>query len=257
VPVVGWKTAVERPIRTTNVPSAVAGDLRDQIHSGKRAPGDRLPGNRELAAIYGVSMGSIREAISMLSSEGLIETRAGRGTYVARGSGRLVDAAPPANRSGVPLDRKYVEELIEAREILELQLVALAAQRASADEVARLSAIVGQMEEAVTNPSRYSTADVAFHLALAEAAGNRVLSQAMANIRTLLKREMELSAEVGARRHGDLRFSADSHRRVLNAIEVGDADLATSEMFDIMSRHHEFVLGLYAGTPEPSRKGPR
>lgn len=233
---------MDKQIRTTNVPEAVAGALREQILSGVHAPGDRLPGNRELALTFGVSMGSIREAISTLSAEGLIETRAGRGTYVARG----IEAPPAPPASGAVLERKYVEELIEAREILELQLVALAAQRASAEQVAQLERLVDDMEAAITNPMRYASVDVAFHLALAEAAGNRVLAEAMANIRGWLKREMELSAEVGARRHGDLRFSSDSHRRVLAAVIAGDPDTARQEMFDIMSRHHETVLGLYA-----------
>jgi DNA-binding FadR family transcriptional regulator len=231
------------PIRTTNVPEAIADRIRRQVSNGVLAPGERLPGNRELAASFGVSMGSVREAISMLSAEGLIETRAGRGTYVARAAG---SAARIVEDEGALYERKYVEELIEAREILEMQLVALAAQRASDAQIARLEAILGQMEQAVTNPERYSEADVQFHLAMAEASGNRVLSQAMANIRASLKREMELSAEVGARRHGDLRFSAESHRRVLGAIKSGNAELARSEIFDIMSRHHEFVLSMYA-----------
>jgi DNA-binding FadR family transcriptional regulator len=231
------------PIRITNVPGAVADQIRGQIAEGVLSAGDRLPGNRELAAAYGVSMGSVREAISMLSAEGLIETRAGRGTYVARAGGRSVIA--PADRAGVLHERKYVEELIEAREILEMQLVALAAQRASDEQIATLGSILERMEQAISNPARYSEADVQFHLAMAEASGNRVLSQAMANIRASLKREMELSAEVGARRHGDLKFSADSHHRVLDAIKSGDPELARAEMFDIMSRHHEFVLSMY------------
>jgi DNA-binding FadR family transcriptional regulator len=187
-------------------------------------------------------MGSVREAISTLSAEGLIETRAGRGTFVARGADGPVSPAMP----DAVLERKYVEELIEAREILELQLVALAAQRASAEQVAQLERLVDEMEAAITNPVRYASVDVAFHLALAEAAGNRVLAEAMANIRGWLKRVMELSAEVGARRHGDLRYSSDSHRRVLAAIVAGDPDTARQEMFDIMSRHHETVLAMYA-----------
>jgi GntR family transcriptional regulator, transcriptional repressor for pyruvate dehydrogenase complex len=231
------------PIRITNVPEAVADRIRGQIADGALSPGDRLPGNRELAAMYEVSMGSIREAISMLSAEGLIETRAGRGTYVATAAGRA--AIAPVERSGDLHERKYVEELIEAREILEMQLVVLAAQRASDEQIAMLEAILTRMEHAVSNPARYSEADVQFHLAMAEASGNRVLSQAMANIRASLKREMVLSAEVGARRHGDLRFSADSHRRVLDAIKRGDPEVAREEMFAIMSRHHEFVLSMY------------
>jgi GntR family transcriptional regulator, transcriptional repressor for pyruvate dehydrogenase complex len=241
-----------RPIRTTNVPGAVAEELRRQIVGGEKKEGDRLPGNRELAAAFGVSLGSVREAISTLSSEGLIETRAGRGTFVARGVKTKPDGAL-ANPATNVLQRKQVEELIEAREILELQLVGLAAQRASESQIERLRAIVERMDRAVSNPARYSEADVEFHLAMAEAAGNRVLYDAMANIRSWLKREMELSAEVGARRHGDLQFSVDSHRRVVDLIEAGDAEGAQAELFDIMGRHHEFVLSLYA-VPEQRRE---
>jgi DNA-binding FadR family transcriptional regulator len=230
-------------IRATSVSTAVADELRKEIIGGARNAGEQLPGNRELAARYGVSMGSVREAISMLSAEGLIETRAGRGTYVAAGANLRLPT--PVAGSQRLHERKYIEELIEAREILEMKLVVLAAQRASDDQIAELEGILKRMEEAIHEPALYAEADVQFHLAMAEAAGNRVLSEAMRNIRASLKREMELSAEVGARRHGDLRFSADSHRRVLNAIKAGDPELARSEMFDIMSRHHEFVLSMY------------
>lgn len=233
-------------IRPVNVPEAVAQQIRQQILRGELRAGDRLPGNRELAAMLGVSMGSIREAISMLSAEGLIEARAGRGTFVAH-SGR--GASTPTGQATL-YERKYVEELIEAREILEMQIVELAAQRASDEQLAALDRLLTQMEATVRDPAGYAEADVQFHLTLAQAAGNRVLAEAMANVRAALKREMELSAEVGARRHGDLRFSTESHRRVLEAIRAGDAERARAEMFAIMSRHHEFVLSMYTA-PAP------
>ena len=236
--------AAVRQVRPANIPTSVADELRRQIRQGGLQPGDRLPGNRELTATFGVSMGSVREAISMLVSEGLIETRAGRGTYVARGA--RLPQLPPARRGGGTLERKEVEELIEAREALELQIVAMAAQRASAAQVAKLQAIVERMQAGVVDPALYGEADVEFHLALAEAAGNRFLFDAMAGIRQLLRRELELSAEVGARRFGNLQFSVDSHRLVTAAIEAGDPEAARAELFAIMSRHHEFVLSLYA-----------
>lgn len=236
-------------VRPPNLPASVASALRRRILQGDHGPGDQLPGNRELAAAFGVSMGSVREAISMLVSEGLIETRAGRGTFVAQ---RAAVAVPTRLRGdNRPLDRKQVEELIEAREVMELQLAALAAQRASANQVEALRAIVGRMQAGVADPVAYGAADVEFHLALAQAAGNRFLFEAMTNIRQALRRELELSAEVGARRFGDLQFSVDSHRRVLAAVEAGDPDLAREELSDIMSRHHDFVLGLYAA-PAPA-----
>ena len=233
-------------LRPTNIPAAVASELRRQLRQGQLRPGDRLPGNRELTASFGVSMGSVREAISMLVSEGLIETRAGRGTYVAQRAG-----LPQTATGGRLLERKQVEELIEAREVLELQLVAMAAQRASAEQVERLEQAVARMQAGATDPAAFGEADVEFHLALAEAANNRFLLAAMANIRQLLKRELELSAEVGARRFGDLQFSVDSHRRVAAAVEAGDPDLARAELLAIMTRHHDFVLGLYAA-PTPA-----
>ena len=92
--------------------------------SGELPAGVQLPGHRELASMYSVSVGSVREAISMLISNGLIETRAGRGTYVS--------AAPPQTefaRATLPLQRHEVEELTEARRVIEVQLAALAAER--------------------------------------------------------------------------------------------------------------------------------
>jgi GntR family transcriptional repressor for pyruvate dehydrogenase complex len=233
-------------IRTQNVPAAVAAALRGRIADGRWAVGERIPGNRELAASYGVSMGSVREAISALISEGLIETRAGSGTYVAP----TVRLSKPSGRHGDRrelLDRAQVEDLLEAREIMEPQVVALAARRATPGAVARLFAIVDKMQEGVRDPVRYSEADVEFHIALAETARNRVLVDAMANIRTLLRRDMELSAEVGARRQGDLQFSVDSHRRIVEAVARQDPTAARAEMEAIMSRHHQFVLSLYTG----------
>src|SRR5687767_4550004 len=98
-------------IRRENLPASIAAELRRRIQHGELEAGDRLPGHRELAVAFAVSVGSVREAISMLISEGRIETRAGLGTFVANGGGG--SAAPV--RSGRPLSRKEAEELVEAR----------------------------------------------------------------------------------------------------------------------------------------------
>lgn len=232
------------PLRRSNLPQAIAAELRARIERGELAPGDRLPGHRELAASFSVSVGSVREAISMLISAGLVVTRAGRGTFVAAAGART---APPL--PGRPLQRKEVEELIEAREVLELQLAAMAAERASAEQIAKLRACVARLGAAAADPDEYPEADVEFHLALAEAAGNRFLLRAMQDIRALLKRDMELSAEAAIRRFGHLEFSVASHAALVDAVEAGDTEEARRILFDTMSRNHEFVLGLYALAP--------
>lgn len=234
-------TLTSRSERVT-LPVLIAGELRSQIETDLLQPGDKLPGHRDLALSYGVSLGSVREAISILTGDGLVETRHGRGTFVAEAS-RL------PLRSLVPVTREEIEELIEARELLGLSIVAMASERASPDQIARLRRAIDRMQAAAADADLYPEADVAFHLSLAEATGNRFLVRIMEDIRELLRRDIELSAGAGIRRFGDLQYSVDSHSELVDAIEAGDPDAARSVLLDIMSRHHEFVIGLYALAP--------
>ncbi len=221
------------------LPTGIAAQLRRQIETGELPPGDQLPGHRGLAVQFDVSLSTIREAVSMLVSDGLINTRAGRGTFVAI-------APPNRSRVGRPLLRAEVEELVEARLMIESQLARLAAERASDEQIAELRIAVEGMHEASTSPALYPDADVDFHLALAAAANNRYLLQAMNDIRALLRDDMELGAEAAIRRFGSLRISVDSHRRLCEAIASGDAVAAEAAATAIVERHREFVLGLYA-----------
>lgn len=232
---------MDKSVARRNVSVGIADRLRQRILHGRLQPGERLPGHRDLAASFSVSMGSVREAISMLISEGLVETRAGSGTFVAR------EVRP--SRGVVrdhPLDRKQIEELIEAREVLEPRVVALAAQRALAEQVRRLWEAVEQMEEAASDPKAFAEADVELHMAIAEASGNRFLMKATMDARSMIERDMELSAEVGIRRLGSLQFSVDAHRRLIAAIAAGEAEKARQIMLNILRRNHEFVLSLYS-----------
>jgi len=228
-------------VRRTNLPATIANRLRAQIVSGELAPGAQLPGHRDLAVAHAVSVGSIREAISMLISNGLIVTRAGRGTYVAASPQQ---AGRP--RTGAPLLRQEVEELTEARRVIEVQLASLAAERATPEQVEALRRATERLEDAVANPYEDPEADVEFHLVLAGAAGNRYLLQAMIDIRALLRQDMELGAEAAIRRFGDLRPSVESHRRLLAAIADKDPVRAAEVADEIVSRNQKFVLGLYA-----------
>lgn len=226
--------------RQANLPASIASQLRGRIVRGELGPGAQLPGHRELAAIYSVSVGTVREALSMLMGSGLIETRVGSGTYVT------APASPNATVVVPALERREVEELTEARRLIEVHLAALAAERATPAQVNALKLAVERMKVAAANAYEYPNADVEFHLALAEAAGNRYLLRAMLDIRSLLRQDMELGAEAAIRRFGDLRISVDSHRRLVEAIEARDPKAAREVADEIVSRNQKFVLGLYA-----------
>src|SRR5579872_7230066 len=126
--------------KPATLPLTIAESLRERIANGEFGAGERLPGHRELAQSYSVSVGSVREAISMLISAGLVEARASRGTFVA--------STRPGTVGEEPLERKEAEELIEAREVLELCLAAMAAERASAEQIARLRQRVERLARA-------------------------------------------------------------------------------------------------------------
>jgi len=228
--------------RHSTLPKAIAAELRRQIRGGELKPGDRLPGHRDLAAGFHVSLSSVREAISMLVSAGLIETRAARGTYVASVGGG----------SGSPSERKEIHELIKARELVESQIAAMAAERANAAAVGRLQECLERLRTAAADPAAYPEADREFHLALGEAAGNRFLVTWQRDVEALFRRDLDLAAEAAIRRFGDLQFAVDAHAALVDAVEAGHAVEARRIALDSMSRTHEFVLGLYALAPRRS-----
>ena len=229
--------------RHSTLPQAIAGELRGRIRAGKLEPGDRLPGHRELATQFCVSLGSVREAISMLVSEGLIETRPARGTYVA----------PRRWIESQPREQKEVQELLSARELVESQIAAMAAERAGPADVERLRSCVERLREVSDDHRAFPDADLEFHVALGEAAGNRFLLAWLLDVRALLRRDMELSAEAAIRRFGSLDFSIERHDELVDAVEVGLSADARRIALEFMRGTHEFVLALYAlGPPAPS-----
>ncbi len=225
----------------------IASDLRSQIESRVLHPGDQLPGHRDIAASYEVSLGSAREAISILIGDGLVETRHGRGTFVAEESNLPV-------RSVAPVTREEVEELIEARELLGLQIVGMAAERASAEHVALLRDVLARMQDAAADADTYPDVDVEFHLLVAEAAHNRFLRQVMHQLSGLIRKDSELAARAGISRFGSLQYSVDAHIALVDAIERGDPEEAQRVLLEILGRHHEFVIGLYALGTATSRE---
>jgi DNA-binding FadR family transcriptional regulator len=222
------------------LPDRIAADIRRKIRDRELVVGDRLSGHRDLAAEYSVSVGSVREALSMLASAGLIEAHVGRGTFVVE-----EDDVKPLPE---PVARHEIEELLEARQALELQLVVLAAERATVSDLKLMWRAFEQLEAAISNPVAYAQADREFHLAIAKAARNGYLLRAFAEIRRIMKPDIELSAQAAVQRFGDLRSGIDAHRALAEAIAAHDPLLASQALAEIVNRSTPFVLGLHALT---------
>ena len=158
------------------VSNEVAQVLLTHLVSGEYKPGQRLPPERALADSLGVGRSLIREALKALTLLGLIEVRPGDGTYLRRRPSNLL---PASFEWGLLLGENQLEDVMEARQELEVVLAGLAALRRTDADIADLRVLLEAMRDA-TEAADFVAADVAFHLRIARTAKNSVL-QSMHN----------------------------------------------------------------------------
>ena len=191
----------------------VIGQLNEQLLSGAWRAGERIPTEQELSAELEVSRPVVREAVRALVHLGVLESRQGAGTYV-------ISTADP-----VPMLRQV--RLADIRDVFEVQLgydvqaARLAAVRRGDEDVAELTELL-ERRDAAEDPEEYGRSDADFHLAVVRAAGNPLLLEMY---RYLLDRLRESLAAI--RVQGVVTESGpEAHRRLLRAIERGEADAA-------------------------------
>ncbi len=159
------------------------------IVSRKYPPGAFLPPQKNLAAQFEVGLSTIHEAMQVLTALGLIESHAGKGTWVRRDSTSAL-LHPEAVRSR--LSELNAQQLYEARSVIEVGLIKLAAQRATEDEIRQILSAVRAVE-AAPNDETFVKADQAYHLAVARAGHNELLEQFYHVARELLE---EMASEL-------------------------------------------------------------
>src|SRR5215207_7052754 len=193
------------------------------VISGGLEPGERLPPERELVGLLGVSRTVVREALNLLEARGLISIEHGRGAVVSGGSTHAV-----RDTLGLLLRvrPKALWELLEIREILEVEISGLAAERAEGEDVREMRAQLDRMETLIDAPEGHVDADVEFHALLARSTRNGVLLTMLDPIVELLRD----SRRVSALRPGSARRALREHEEILRRVEAGDAEGARREM---------------------------
>ncbi len=217
----------------------IAGALQRQVITGEREPGARLPTETELASEFGVSRATVREALRLLAAQNLIRTAKGStgGSYVTVPSAGHLSASL---RSGIGLlaDAKDVslEELLEARLLLEVPAARLAALRRRDDDVERLNAAIPARPLELATGEQF-TYNKDFHSVVLEASGNVLLAIAAKPVFDVLQTRL-VRSNLGVRFHRTINAH---HRTIAAAIEAGDAGGAGDEMHD----HVEFLRPYY------------
>jgi GntR family transcriptional repressor for pyruvate dehydrogenase complex len=205
----------------------VVSQLREMIHSGELRPGDRLPPERDLAKLLGVSRPTLRAGISSLAAVGVLQPRRGAGTFVVESEGSpSLDSSPL--RLMAALQKFSSAEMFEARRSLEMEIAGLAAERATGEQLAAMSEEVTGMFASLDEPEQFLVHDMHFHQTVAAASGNRILTALMNMVATIL---FEVRSKT-VKRAKDLKESAEMHRRIYRAIRDRNTAAARDAMRD-------------------------
>ena len=192
--------------------------LGEKIEAGQLRPGDRLPTEVQLAATHGVSRTVVREAVHQLKSRQLVVSRQGSGVYVA---------TPPINQPlafdpSVLDSVQAVVHVVEMRRVIESEMAALAAERASRAQVATMRRALKAIDLAASAGHDGVAEDLAFHRSIGEATGNPQFRLMLAFLEQYLREGMRITRGNEARRSDFMEAVRREHRAIVDAIAAHD-----------------------------------
>jgi GntR family transcriptional repressor for pyruvate dehydrogenase complex len=210
-----------KPARGPTVSDRAIRAITSLIISGQYTPGAKLPPEKELTALLGVSRNALREAVRALSLIGVLHVRQGDGTYVTT-------LEPDALLGGTGFAMEFLQgptalQLYEVRRLLEPAAVALAAARISPESLAEAEAYLLAMDADLAFSDAMVEDDVAFHRTIVRASGNDVLAELIA---TLSSRTLRLRVWRGRTEPGNVEVTKREHRAIFEALVDRDPETA-------------------------------
>jgi GntR family transcriptional regulator, transcriptional repressor for pyruvate dehydrogenase complex len=226
---------LHEPVARRKTYELVAERLLQLISSRRLGPGEVLPPERELVQLYAVGRSSIREALRMLESKGVIASR-GDGAFA------VAEFRNPLDHSLdflLTVDEADYVELFEVRRILEGEAAALAAKRRRRAELALMDEAIEQMVAGLPSEEQFIAADLRFHLTVAAASRNRLIAHLMEAIRSLLQRSLSSAYHVP----GSPERAVDDHRLIAEAIGGKRPEDARQRMLEHVARVERDIAG--------------
>jgi len=240
---------LEQPRKVTVVESIVEQIVR-QIQAGRLKPGDKLPSERQLIEMLNVGRSSIREALQGLAAIGVVESRAGQGSFISQNVHLLMpDIENPALSAS--LQREMRMKLVEARRMIEVDIVVLAAQRSTDEGCAKLRELFELYRSSMESHSfaQAAKANYDFHITLAQMTQNPFVAPVIDNLlrtvpMSLRESEFTLLADMIDE---IVATEVQLHQDLLNAVEAHDSQAAEAAMLAHMRFEEENVRRAFAG----------
>ncbi|GAB7002614.1 FCD domain-containing protein [Nocardioides sp. AN3] len=220
--------AAWRPVARSRAYELVVDQVEEQILSGTLRVGERLPAERDLAARLQVSRAAVREAIRTLEAQGVVRSSVGSGPD----AGTVVSAVPSEAlnrllRLHVALANFPMADVVEARVMLERFSASLAAAHANEEQIARMHELLVAMDDDDIDRERFNDLDTEFHIAMAEAGGNRLVADMTIAIRDSTRRPILRGLEQLGEEWTQVRPGLrEEHHAIHSAIVDGDGAIA-------------------------------
>jgi len=230
------RLTIIQPVRSTQTTEQVVARVYELIKRESLMPGERLPPERELAKLLGISRPSLRAGLGSLISMGVLQSRQGAGTFIMDGPPAL-DSEPL--RLLAELHGFSFDHMFETRSILEVGAAGLAAEHASGDQLATMAEEITEMFAALHDPQLFLVHDMAFHRAVASASGNPTLATLVEMVSAILYERRRNTIE----RAHDFKEALELHRQIYRAIRAHKPDDAREAMRDhIVRAQRAFAL---------------
>jgi GntR family transcriptional repressor for pyruvate dehydrogenase complex len=232
--------ALVEPVRRSRLSHQIVLQLTELIRDGRLRPGDRLPGERELAEQLKVSRSSLREALRTMESAGLVVSHHGSGVYVR--DAVAWDAVSPLALV-LQASGDTVGDLWEIRLIVEPEIAARAALRATADDLGKLDALVDHHEQAIDREDLFLSIDRELHAALALASRNSVAVRVVELMTSLVMTGRTHFVTSMERR----RVALKRHREIVAAVRARDPEAARAAMVHHLQDIEAYIVGSLPG----------
>jgi GntR family transcriptional repressor for pyruvate dehydrogenase complex len=223
--------AVWRPVDRRQAYEQVLDRIEELILKGKLRDGSRLPPERELAGLLGVSRSAVREALRGLEAQGVIRS----GTGAGPDAGTMVAAMPSAAltrllRLHVALAKFPLKDVVETRVMLERGSAQLAASERRSDDLARMQTLLDKMDAVNVSRATFNDLDTDFHIAIAEAGRNRLAADLTSAIRQTMRHSLLAAFEISPEWSNIARTLRDQHRGIYLAVKDGDGTAAANKV---------------------------
>lgn len=240
-----------RRVKQKKLYEKVAEAIHEKIRSGDLQPGEKLESVEKLAENFQVGRSAIREALQSLRAMELVEIKHGEGTFVR--TFQTEQIAFPLS-TAILMNRKDVQELLEVRKIIEVGTIAFACKNRTEEQLQQMEKALNEMKQANGNEQLGEQADLAFHLAIAEASQNKLLTHLLDHVSDLMQETMKETRRLWLfSKQTSTEKLYEEHRQIFEAIKMRDEQLAQDKLQEHLD-NVEMVLSEYLQKAEQTTK---